>query len=155
MRIEKPKRVEHTYEQHLKASPAEVFPMLCPVLEKEWVDGWDPVAVYTRSGVAEDDCVFVTPGKDGAADAVWVVTLYQPASRIEFVKVVPDLTASRIRIALRDDGAGGTLADVTYQHTALSEAGAAVVDAFTEEAYGVFMRKWEDSLDRHLAAVPA
>jgi len=154
MRIEEPRRVERTYEQHLKASPAALFPMLCPVLEKEWVEGWDPVAVYTRSGVAEDDCVFVTPGKDGAADAVWVVTRYEPASRIEFVKVVPDVTASRIRIALRDDGAGGTLANVTYQHTALSDAGAAVVDALTEEAYVVFMRAWEESLDRYLAAVP-
>ena len=59
MKIAAPNRVRHTYVQKLVASPAEVFPLLCPVREADWLDGWDPLEVWSRSGVAEPDCVFV------------------------------------------------------------------------------------------------
>ena len=154
MTVEPPVRVAHRYRQRLDAAPAAVFPMLCPVRETEWVEGWAPTAVYTSSGYAEADCVFVTP--DGEADAVWVVTEYDPdAYRIGFVKTIPGKLVVRIQIALHGCESGGTLADVGYTYTALSAAGAAVVDAMTEEAYTAFMHEWEAALNRHLSAPPA
>ena len=159
MLIRDPKRVDRTYEQRLAAPPERVFPLLCPVREKDWVPGWDPVVVYSLSGVAEDDCVFLTPGRDTSPDAVWVVTRYEPAQfRIEFVRVVPGVTASRIRIALQadDDVAGPcTRARVGYQHTSLGAAGDALVDGYTEEVYRDFMQTWERNLNAYLKAEEA
>lgn len=37
MNLQKPIRVSHTYRQRLKAPPEQVFPLLCPVREKEWL----------------------------------------------------------------------------------------------------------------------
>ena len=60
MNITKPKRVTRTYTQQLVAEPSAVFPLLCPVREADWIDGWGSISVIAQSGVAERDCVFVT-----------------------------------------------------------------------------------------------
>jgi hypothetical protein len=39
MDVRPPRRAQHTYVQALRAAPAEVFPLLCPVREREWVPG--------------------------------------------------------------------------------------------------------------------
>ena len=70
MRIEKPNRVTRTYTQQLVAEPSKVFPLLCPVREADWVDGWDPLVVLTQSGVAEPECVFVTEARPSDARLV-------------------------------------------------------------------------------------
>ncbi len=62
MRVEKPNRVSWCYTQHLDAPPELVFPLLCPVRETEWVIDWKPKVVFSESGLAEADCVFITPG---------------------------------------------------------------------------------------------
>ncbi|MCI0541884.1 MAG: hypothetical protein L0Z50_42350, partial [Verrucomicrobiales bacterium] len=67
MNITKPKRASHSYRQRLAASPAKVFPLLCPVREAEWANGWMPGRVISSSGVAERDCVFLTSDKLGTA----------------------------------------------------------------------------------------
>src|SRR5437763_11613499 len=77
MRITQPNRATHSYRQRLHAPPARVFPLLCPVRETEWADGWLPELVFTSSGFAERDCVFITPDKLG--NAIWYVTRHEPA----------------------------------------------------------------------------
>ena len=148
MKIVAPVRATRSYAQRYPAPPERVFPFLCPVREAEWVDGWDPSLVITASGVAEADCVFVTPGPE----AIWVVTEYEPPRRIAFVKVAPALTVARIAIDLSASGPQETRADVTYSHTALSEEGARFVEAFTEEHYAAFMKAWEEALSTRLAS---
>lgn len=149
MKITAPHRVRHTYRQHIVAPPEKVFPLLCPVRESEWVQGWDPVLVVSASGVAEADCVFVT--SDRGRESTWIVTRLDPASwTIELLKVTPGVTVGHIRIAL-DAEPGGTAADVTYQHTALSDAGREFIDGFTEEFYVAFMKEWEASMNHYLA----
>jgi len=46
----------------LNAGAKTVFPLLCPVKEDDWIDGWADVCtiVYTDSGIAEEACVFET-----------------------------------------------------------------------------------------------
>jgi hypothetical protein len=148
VKIAPPVRATRTFEQRLLASPERVFPLLCPVRETEWVEGWDPSLVISASGIAERDCVFVTPDPE----AVWVVTEYEPPRRIEFVKVTPGLTVARIAIALKTAGENETRAGVTYMHTALSAEGERFVAGFTEEHYARFMKEWERALNARLGA---
>lgn len=148
MRIVEPKRSSHTYIQHLVAPPDTVFPLLCPVRERDWVNGWDPGLVVTASGFAESQCVFLV-GPAGA-EAIWTVTAYDPPHRIEFVKVTPGETVCHITIALEGDAEGGTAAEVTYSYTAISKEGGKVVDAFTADHYLAFMERWENELNHYL-----
>ena len=76
MEIFQPVRVKRTYVQTLNAPPDSVFPLLCPVRETEWVNGWVPRLVITSSGYIEPDCVFVIPDKP--QESIWVVTQWKP-----------------------------------------------------------------------------
>jgi hypothetical protein len=58
--IRKPTRATRTFTQKLAAPPERVFPLLCPIREADWLEGWDPLVVFTNSGVAEPACVFMT-----------------------------------------------------------------------------------------------
>ena len=40
-------------ELHFDAPPDRVFPLLCPVREYDWIDGWECRMVYAETGVAE------------------------------------------------------------------------------------------------------
>lgn len=60
MDIVKPNRATRTYTRRLVGSPEAVFPLLCPVRERDWIQGLDPVLVVSKSGVAKPDCVFTT-----------------------------------------------------------------------------------------------
>ena len=150
MKIVRPKRIRHSYTQTLIAPPERVFPLLCPVREIEWVPDWDPDLVLSNSGVAEADCVFVTPGSP--SKAIWVITHYDPEGfRLEMIKVVPNHTVSKLEIALTPDGTDGTTAEVAYAYTSLGPEGDAFLDELTEEWYQGFMEEWENALNHYLS----
>ncbi len=149
MRIAEPVRVTRRYTQRLAGEPSAVFPLLCPVREADWIEDWDPTLVISRSGVAEPDCVFVTPATP--IDAVWYITRHEPESGfVEMLKITPGVTACRLIIQVRP-AAGGSEAEVCYSHTSLSPEGDAFVAAFTEAYYDDFMRTWEAQLNHYLA----
>jgi len=148
MEIRPPHRATHSYTQHLHGTPDEVFSLLCPVREAEWLERWDPLIVLSESGLAEDGCVFVTA--EGDDEAVWMVTRHEPeVGFIEMVKIVPHLTACRLSIQLAASPVG-TDAIVTYSHTSLGPDGDAFVDGFDSSYYARFMGDWERRLDHYL-----
>jgi hypothetical protein len=147
MKIVRPARSKHSYTQHLVAGPAAVFPLLCPVREADWIEGWDPLLVISSSGLAEPDCVFTTSAEPNAA--VWYVTRHEPVEFVEMVRITPEVTACRLTIRLRA-ASGGCEADVTYCHTSLGPAGDAFLAGFTAEYYRAFMQDWESRLNHYL-----
>jgi len=149
VKIQVPRRARHTYTQKLAGTLEQVFPLLCPVRECEWVSDWDPLCVISKSGVAEVDCVFVTAAEPH--DAIWYVTRHEAAAGfVEMLKITPEVTACRLTVQLRP-APGGCTAEVTYCHTSLGPAGDSFVAAFTPEFYAGFMREWESSMNRFLA----
>lgn len=148
MQIVWPNRATHSYRQTLHAAPERIFPLLCPVREAEWAVGWAPRLVVSESGVAERDCVFVTP--EGGTEAIWYVTRHEPERLfVEMLKITPGVTACRLQIQLHAHGEG-CLADVTYSHTSLGPAGDELVRGFTAERYRSFMQAWERELNHYL-----
>ena len=152
MQVTPPNRVTRTYTQRLVAEPARVFPLLCPVREADWIDGWDPLVVFTESGVAERDCVFVTEGNP--TDAIWYITRHEESDGfVEMLKITPAVTACRLSIQLRAVEAGDVRSEatITYTHTSLGPEGDAFVASFTEEHYAEFMSEWETRINRYLS----
>lgn len=148
MKIVKPIRATRTYTQHLVAVPEAVFPLLCPVREADWIEGWNPPLVISSSGLAERDCVFTTSAE--AVDAVWYITRHEPdAGFVEMLKITPHVTACRLTIQLRATGVESE-ADITYTHTSLGPEGDRFVAAFTEDSYRQFMRDWETRINHYL-----
>jgi hypothetical protein len=148
MKVVQPKRATRVYTQHLVSEPAAVFPLLCPVREADWIEGWDPTLVVSRSGVAEPDCVFMTAAEP--VDAIWYITRHDPeAGFVEMLKITPGVTACRLTIQLKAV-AGGSEAEITYTHTSLGAQGDEFVAAFTEDFYRKFMQDWESRINHYL-----
>src|SRR5215472_2179246 len=94
------KSFELSYD--VEAEPEAVFPLLCPVREYEWLDGWACEMVYSHSGFAEPGCVFRT--LFGEVPEVWHVNAYDPPRRIEYLVVAPDMLITRLTIELAPSG---------------------------------------------------
>src|SRR5438874_829755 len=148
MYITRPNRVAHTYRQRLHAAPAKVFPLLCPVRETEWANGWLPQVVISSSGVAERDGIFFS--LDDLGKAIWYITRHEPERGfVEMLKILPGVTACRLEIQLSEDGTG-SFADITYTHTSIGSAGDQLVAKFTAEHYQSLMQAWEKELNYFL-----
>lgn len=153
MKISKPNRKKHSYSQHLSAQPETVFPLLCPVLEVEWVPGWMPKTVIAQSGVCEQDCIFITPPEmpSEPENSIWVVTKYDPGNwALEMYKVAPEHTISKLEISLTGDSGGSTIARISYEITAIGAAGEEFLEEFTEDWYEGFMGEWEEQMNHYL-----
>ncbi len=149
MNILEPTRVTRTYTQRIEAPPDVVFPLYCPVREAEWEPGWDPISVYSHSGVVEPDCVFVT--EDPNAEAVWVVTVHDPGVfHVEMLKVTPGSTVCKLTIRLTSVEEDKSDAQITYCHTAIGPEGRSFVEGFTETFYGEFMHEWETAMNHYI-----
>ena len=148
MKITKPNRVIRSYTQHLVAKPSTVVPLLCPVREADWIDGWDPISVFTYSGVAEPDCVFTTAANQ--SNDIWYITRHEPINGIvEMLKVTPMITACKLKIQLQSTDKGSD-AMITYSHTSLGHEGDVFIESFTEEYYQKFMQAWESRINYYL-----
>lgn len=149
MRVEKPNRVIRTFTQQLIGEPSTVFPLLCPVREADWIEGWNPLVVFSQSGVAETDCVFLTGA--GSGDSIWYITRHEPDNRhLEMIKITPNVTACKLTIKLHQAEGGGSEAAITYAHTSLGPEGDKFITSFTEDYYRQFMRDWEKRINHYL-----
>ncbi len=148
MKIEKPIRVKRTYTQHLVGTPQAVFPLLCPVREVEWVNDWDPNIVISNSGIAELGCIFTIGSSD--SEAIWIVRTYDPSNwKIDFLKIIPNVTVTDIEIKLEESG-NKTLAHISYMVTSIGPKGIKLVQDYTEEYYVHFMKAWEEEINYFL-----
>jgi hypothetical protein len=143
-------RTVKTHTMHLAGSPAEIFPLLCPVREYEWIEPWRCELVYSDSGVAELDCIFKTRfPKDGPED-IWVVSKYDPPNQIEFVRV-NGLRAVRYCINLRQNDENGTAAEWRQVITGLSPEGNELVGKYADDRYYEEMKIIEMMLNHFLS----
>ena len=96
------RREFRTAKQLIRGTPDQVFPLLCPVREYDWIDGWDCKVLYTESGFAEDNCIFVTSFPNEGPPETWLVIRYEPNQLIEFIRVNEARTI-RYKIELMDN----------------------------------------------------
>ena len=155
--IEKPYRAKRTARFAVAADPDAVFAMMCPVREYEWEPGWMTTLILSESGLVEEGCIFTTPAGASAgsteesAEAIWVTPFHDPKSRrLTMIKVTPKECVTRLDIAVDENDAGGAAVTASYEHTALSPQGRAIVDGHTEPAYARMMEGWRAALATHL-----
>jgi uncharacterized protein YndB with AHSA1/START domain len=143
------KHIAHSYSQTNSAPPDQVFPLLCPVREAEWVPGWKYRLVHSRSGFAELGCVFITPNDDGS-ETTWIVTDYDPPSRIAFAWFWPGMIVTRLTIDLQPSQHNKTKSHISYEYTALSDAGERELDTYDASWYAAKMEHWQAAINHYL-----
>src|SRR5262249_17778065 len=138
-------RLVRTFVQDILAPPEQVFPLLCPQREKEWLPGWDARMIHSASGVAEHGAVFET--KHEAGRTLWVVTEYDPPRRVAFVRWQPDGVIVHIQTTLERTPPGTTAKSIVYTYTAVDENGVAVLAGMREDAWLKTMAFWQESMN--------
>ena len=146
--------VVRAYTQSIHGTPEQVFPLLCPVREGEWLEGWAEHCrlVQSASGVAEPGCVFVTH-HPGEPETVWVVTRHRPDEGIvEFCHVQAGIEAVTLEIAV---SAVPTGSSVAIRYTAVPLPGADLADVerrWSQAAFDDDLHWWELSMNHYLAS---
>jgi hypothetical protein len=133
----------------LRSDPENVFPLLCPVRESEWIETWQCAMVHTESGRAELDCIFKTAFPSDGPEDVWVVSRYEPPRRIEFVRVNP-LRVMHYTIALQPLAPGESEATWTQVLTGLNAEGDRFIQSMDDAAFSDRMAALEGMLNHYL-----
>ncbi len=127
------KRIKRVCNAHYQGTPEQVFPLLCPVLEYDWLEHWDAEIVYTESGVAELDCIFKTFFNPGETE-VWSVTRYEKNRCIEFI-IMDTNHVVRYTITLQDNQNGTCDGNWAQVITALTPKEEKSMESFTQAVY--------------------
>ncbi|MGD9675877.1 MAG: hypothetical protein AB7V19_04240, partial [Candidatus Bipolaricaulia bacterium] len=110
---------------------AEIFSLLCPTREYDWIPTWDCELVFTDTGYAESSCIFTTRSdEDGLA--TWVCTRYEPNDEVEYVRFSADLVL-RLRIRVCQGSDGRIINTWQSQLTALTDRGDAYIDSLAHK----------------------
>jgi hypothetical protein len=149
------KRIARRKTFEVTAPPGVVFALLCPVREREWLEGWKADVVYSDSGFAEEDAIF-TSENPLLGNAIYVVSRHEAdQGRVEFVVFYPGTCVQKLGIELRPVAGGGTRLTWSRLFTGLSPHGNALMEQITEEAFETQVRGIAESLERHCKRLQA
>jgi hypothetical protein len=116
-----------SYLQHIEGPPAAVFPLLCPIREGNWLEGWAEhcEVIWSASGLAELGCVFRTT-EGGRPEMIWIITDHDPdRGVVVFARVTPGLVASTLHIEVGGSDDGTSAVAIRYTVVPTSPQGAA------------------------------
>ena len=147
------KRIVKSYCQKYSVPPSIIFPLLCPIREYEWLDGWACEMIYSESGFAEEGCVFKTKLPWEEEETIWVMTKQDPENYIvNFVKVTESKVIN-MQINLTDNKlVGGTDAHFIYTYTGLNEKGNIYINQYVEKEFERSMIRIDKSMNYFLEA---
>jgi hypothetical protein len=136
--------VSHTGTLRVEAAPEHAFQLFTAPGERLWVRGWDPNVLSGGDGRARGT-VFVTDA--GGDTAYWIVVDYDAEIlHARYARIAPGTRAGTVEVFARDDGAGATEVEVTYELTALSDEGEHQLAEFDSEAYARMLGEWEQMI---------
>ncbi len=124
------KRKKSEFSGTIEATPQEIFPLLCPTREADWIPGWNVELVYTDSGYAEDKCIFRTSEFNISGEGIWTFTGYEKDKYIEFVKFQSDMM-THVKISLIQDSKNKTTIIWNTISTALTEKGNHMIESMS------------------------
>ena len=115
------------YSQAIAGEPEEVFPLLCPTREADWLPGWEAELISTESGFAEEWCVFGTMDENLTGPGVWVFARHEAPELVDIVRFSPPVLV-RIRIVLKEGDSQRTEIHWEYTLTGLTSEGNEIVE---------------------------
>lgn len=149
MEHETGKRILRTHAMTLHFPAGDIFPLLCPVREYDWLPHWHCRLVYSSSGFAELGCVFQTDFGDQYGCETWVVSQYETDRAIAFVRSGKDRT-TRYTITLTPEHDTTTLL-WQQELTGLSGQGNGwLTDDAADKEFSIMMQELEKLLCDYL-----
>jgi hypothetical protein len=135
-----------------QANVEEVFPLLCPKREEEWIPGWECETVWSQSGYNEEGAIFRTT-KPYGTELFWTTLQYDISKRVvDFLITAPHLYMCRYKIVISGTGDGFISLRFAQVFTSISEAGNAFLKRYKSEDFAERLKRLEELINRHLQA---
>lgn len=95
-------RFAFNYEMILPSLPDTIFPLLCPILEYDWLNNWKCTMIFSESGIAENNCIFYTSsGFPFYKRMTFQIIDYKPNEKIEFLIYIHKVGTVRFSLSLQ------------------------------------------------------
>jgi hypothetical protein len=135
---------------HCKAAVEEVFPLLCPKKEEEWIPGWECETIWSNSGFNEEGAIFRTI-KPYGTELYWTTLQYDINNKlVDFLLLAPHLYMFRFKIEIRMNVDGLLAITFTQTFTAISEEGSTFLKRYESENYDERLKSLEALMNRYL-----
>jgi len=143
------KHLARSHAIDLDFPPDEVFPLFTPEGEKLWIKEWDPKFIHPASGKTLEGMVFTTG--TGDESTYWSLVAYDPRRRhARYARVTPASRFGFVQVNCSPHGDRGTRVEVSYTFTALTEAGNAFLDNFSEDSFRAMIEGWKRLIEAWL-----
>jgi hypothetical protein len=135
---------------HSNSAIEEVFPLLCPKREEEWIPGWECETIWSKSGYNEEGAIFKTI-KPYYTELYWTTLQYDINNKIvDFLITAPHLYMFRFKIEISDNGAGVLTITFTHVFTSISEEGDIFLKRYESEDFGERLKILAGFMNSHL-----
>jgi hypothetical protein len=135
---------------HCKAAVEEVFPLLCPKKEEEWIPGWECETIWSNSGYNEEGAVFRTI-KPYDTELYWTTLQYDINNKVvDFLITAPRLYMFRFKIELNMNSDGLLTIMFTQVFTSITEEGNTFLKHYRSEDFKGRLKNLEEFMNRHL-----
>lgn len=150
-----PVNVAHSGTFDLDDPPEKAIYLFTAPGEVVWVPGWEPT-IMNGDGF-EQGTVFLTGHGDEAT--IWVVVDFDTeAYRARYARITPASRAGTVEVQLHANDSGGSIVEVSYELTALSESGNENLAGFDDKAYAKMLTEWKRLIETadidYLALIP-
>jgi hypothetical protein len=144
-------RFDRVATLELKARAEEIFPLLCPVREYDWIPDWRCEMVYSDSGTAEKDAVFRTRFALGSM-ATWTCITYEPPRFIEYLVVLGLGAVMRLSLRLEDGPGGSTRLQWAMRFTVARRLSRLAARGFSQAGFDAMMALRKHQLEDYFSA---
>jgi Polyketide cyclase / dehydrase and lipid transport len=147
MPSDRPDRARLVHELRVPLPPDRAMHLFTPAGERLWAEGWDPSFPAGEHGDGSEPGTVFTTGHDDET-TFWTVAA-RDELLVRYARVTPERWSGLVEVRCEPDG-GGTRAQVTYDLTALSEAGRDALGAFARD-YEAYIGEWEQAIGAAVA----
>jgi hypothetical protein len=134
--------------QLLQFTPEMIFPLLCPQREYDWIETWKCNIIYSKTGLAELDCVFSTEFP-GDVKETWIADQYEKNEKIQFIRFA-ESRVMRYCITLIANNNSTTTAKWELTIISLNKEGNLYIDNFSDTEYEMRIEGLEKMLNYYL-----
>jgi hypothetical protein len=135
---------------HARGEIEDVFPLLCPKREEEWIPGWECETIWSKSGYNEEGAVFRTI-KPYGTELYWMTLQYDIGSKtVDFLITAPRLYMFRFTIDIHAERVGLLNISFTQVFTSISEEGNAFLRRYQDEDYEARLKSLEGFMNSYL-----
>lgn len=146
MTTQAPSHYRLTGQLRVPSPPQQAHVLFTPRGEQRWAKGWKPQFAVPTGDDTTPGTVFQTHAH--GRTATWIVVDRTWGQSIRYARVIPGLNAGTVTVTL-DEWDGQAEVSVTYELTALSQAGARQLATFAAD-YPAFLQSWEEAIETSL-----